>query len=283
MKVCLLAHHPDSFASKRLLQELAAREVSCEVRRPEEIRWRLPWDGETFDLTFNRLSAVESGEYERALARLPCWGRQVNPWELREALWDKAHQALWLAARGEQPVASFMHRGLLRPDDPAWQAFRRHAAGEGWVLKFNRGQRGVGVHQVADEASLFQWLETLHRMGDQDFIVQPRLAAGGEWRLTLLDGEPWALLRRTAGLYGRGNFAQGGVASEVSWSQAPAPLRELPAKLGVGGAALALDLWLGPTGVQILDVNTVPGVEQLESVTGRNFSGDWVDKALKGG
>jgi glutathione synthase/RimK-type ligase-like ATP-grasp enzyme len=279
MKICLLAHHPDSFASKRLLQELDVRGEGCQVLRPSDVRWRLPWDGENFTLTFNRLAAVESGPFERALARLPCWGLQVNPWELREALWDKAHQALWLGARGVAPVPTFMHQGRLTREDPAWRAFAAHGAGAGWVLKFNRGQRGVGVHLVPDETALLSWLETFYRMGDQDFLVQPRLL-GQEWRLTLLDGEPWALLNRAPCEHGLGNFAQGGSAREVSWGQAPRELVELASRVAVPGAALALDILLGPHGVRVLDVNTVPGVEQLEQVTGRNFTGDWVSKAL---
>jgi glutathione synthase/RimK-type ligase-like ATP-grasp enzyme len=277
MRVCLLAHHPHNFAGKRLQEELKGQ---CEVLRPQDLRWSWPpVNSKTYDVTFNRLSTVESGAFERALGALPCWGRQVNPWELRLALWDKAHQAMWLAKKGVQAVPSFMVRGELTSDDASWCAFKEQHAQQEWVLKFNRGQRGVGVHFLKDENELLAWLETLRRMGDQDFLVQPRLQKGYEGRLVVLDGQPWAWLERSG--QERANFAQGGSAKEVPWTQAPAAVKEIAEKLSMPHTVLAVDLWVGDS-IHVMDVNTVPGVEQLEAVTGRNFTKELVLRSIRG-
>lgn len=277
MRACLLAHHPNNFAGKRLQEELRGK---CEVIRPQDMRWSWPSiNNKTFDVTFNRLSTVESGAFERAIGALPSWGKQVNPWDLRLALWDKAHQAMWLGQRGVAAVPSFMVQGELLKDDPSWRAFVQQHGQQEWVLKFNRGQRGVGVHFVKDETELLAWLETLRRMGDQDFLVQPRLHEGFEGRLVLLDGQPWAWLERTGE---RANFAQGGSAREILWKDAPTAVKKVAEQLSIPGTALAIDLWVADQ-VHVMDVNTVPGFEQLEAVTGRNFVKEFVNMGVSRG
>ena len=280
MKVCLLSHHPQLFTQQRFVVEGQALGVDVTVLHPEDTCWVWPNISPHFDVTFNRLTAVDSGAFEMSLSLLPHWGKQVNPWELRQSLWDKSRQVMWLHQFGLTAPASFMHRGSLAPDNPQWQDFSRSFADKGgWVLKFNRGQRGVGVNFIADEAGLFAWLETLHRMGDQDFIIQPRLMNALEYRLTLLNGRPWALLRREGE---RANYAQGGKAQELAPQEWPSSIKDICERLrGLdAGTYLSLDILLVDNKAVVLDVNTSPGVEQLEAVTGRNFIGDLLQQTV---
>lgn len=279
MRICLLTQHPETFSSRRLLEE-AKRLGAVTVLDPLRVRIARPAHVESFDLTLNRVAAVEADSFLATLLQLPQWGRQSNAWETRQQLWDKTRQALWLEARGLPFVPFFAHRGPLTPQDPDWRAFAEaHASERGWVLKVNRGLRGIGVHFIADTRELFAWLETFYRLGDQDFLVQPRLAPGPEFRLTLLGTEVWALLERT-GSAGPANFAQGGSARELA--SPPAELRALVERLSALRLAdlACLDILVGPQGPLVSDVNLVPGFEQLEAVTGRNLGRAYLGQLL---
>lgn len=145
----------------------------------------------------------------------------------------------------------------------------------------NRGQRGVGVHFLATEDELLKWCETLWRMGDQDFLIQPRVAPGPEYRITLLGQKVWAVLERSSAK-ALANFAQGGEARELPLAEWPVELKRLIEQITARPVAhvLSLDVLKSAHGPVISDINTVPGFEQLEAVTGRNFAGDLLKVVL---
>jgi glutathione synthase/RimK-type ligase-like ATP-grasp enzyme len=212
----------------------------------------------------------------------PVWGQQVNAWEIRQTLWDKTRQSLWMAQQRWPLLPFFTHRGSLTAEDPACRAFHdQHLTADGWVLKMNRGQRGVGVHFLQTEAELLSWCETLWRMGDQDFLIQPRVAQGPEYRLTLLGQKVWAVLERSSDK-AVANFAQGGEARELPLADWSPELRSLIDRITAHPVAhvLSLDVLVSAQGLVISDINTVPGFEQLEAVTGRNFARDLLGVVL---
>lgn len=281
MRVCLLTQHPHLFTQQRLVSELREFKIEADVIRPENNCWVLPNSAIPYDLTFNRLSSVESGPFETALSSLPRWGTQVNSWDLRLKLWDKARQIIWLNEYDLEAPPSMMIKGPIDQNHLAWKEFvSEHSTGHGWVMKFNRGQKGIGVNFIESEKALFDWVNTLFRMGDQDFLIQPKLSQDQEYRLTLLGGKPWCLLKR----YGeKGNFAQGATAEEVTPGNYPKGIQGLIDRLSDLGdtSYLAIDIIMVNHRPYILDVNTMPGVEQLETVSGRNFIKDLIRLSLK--
>lgn len=279
MRICLLSQFPGTFSNLRLSEE--AQKIG-ELVRIDPLSVRIAWPGavEAFDLTLNRVASVEADTFLWTLMELPSWGRQSNPWEIRKRLWDKTRQALWLSSQGLPFVPFFAHRRALLETDLRWQQFARdHATAHGWVLKVNRGMRGIGVHFFAHTTELFQWLETLYRLGDQDFLIQPRLAPGPEYRVTFIGSRPWAILERAA-MGGAANFAQGGTARELK--AIPEDVRRLIEQLSAKPMAelVSLDILMGNSGPVISDVNLVPGFEQLEAVTGRNLARDYLAHLL---
>jgi hypothetical protein len=271
----LLTLHPTGHAARRLLSEASELRLEVETLNPFEQKISWPLDGQRkFTKTLNRISSVEGSEYLSTLMRLPLWGRQYNPWSLREALWDKSRQAIWLSEHQLPSVPFFAGRGPIRADEANWREFAKaHQQESGWVLKMNRGQRGVGVHFIASTNELMEWLETFWRLSDQDFIVQPHWQPLAEYRLTVLGNKVWAILQRSG--TGKANFAQGGEASELSLKSAPLEVqRVVEVLITLPADYLSIDLLQGPRGLVINDVNTTPGLEQLEAVTGRNFAQD---------
>lgn len=228
------------------------------------------------------MASIADESFAKTLMNWPVWGRQANAWEIRQALWDKTRQSLWMSQHDWPALPFFTHRGQLTAEDPTWRAFQsQHQTSDGWVLKMNRGQRGVGVHFLKAENELLSWLETLWRMGDQDFFVQPRVPQGPEYRITLLGQKVWAVLERSSD-QAVANFAQGGSARELSFTQWPMKLKPIIEQVTAQPVAdvLSLDVLLSAQGPVISDINTVPGFEQLEAVTGRNFAGDLLKDLL---
>jgi hypothetical protein len=275
MRICLLTQAPQTYSNKSLLKA-AHKHGSVEMLNPLDQRISWPSHQHSFDKTLNRVSSVEADNFIWTLMQETRWGEQFNAWEIRQELWDKSRQALWLSKHDLPGIPFFMHRGTLLESDPNWQHFSiQHKTSHGWVLKMNRGMRGVGVHFFSDAGDLFHWLETLHRLNDQDFIIQPRLAPGPEYRITLLGLEPWALLERRGGS-GVANFAQGGVATELT--SYPEDLKPLIDKLTAKPIAdlLSIDILIDSHGPVISDINTVPGFEQLDQVTGGSLASDFL-------
>ena len=61
--------------------------------------------------------------------------------------------------------------------------------GRCFILKTNRGNRGLGVNIVRGKDSLFSFLETFWAIKDQRFVLQPYINGAKEFRVFLLGGE----------------------------------------------------------------------------------------------
>jgi glutathione synthase/RimK-type ligase-like ATP-grasp enzyme len=85
----------------------------------------------------------------------------------------------------------------------------------------------------------------------------------------------WAVLERSSE-QAVANFAQGGSAREIPVSKWTPGLKHLIDQITGRPVAdvLSLDVLMSAHGPVVSDINTVPGFEQLEAVTGRNFAGD---------
>ncbi|MCE3012388.1 MAG: hypothetical protein LW878_04910 [Proteobacteria bacterium] len=268
MKCSLLSLHTSNFASRRLAEEAAQMSLSLQVIDPQTLTLsHAPRD--VFDLTLNRISVVEMNEFYSALLHQKGWGRQVNSLELKLQCRDKAHQLLWLSNNGFRIIPFLCLRGKPERFQGELQAFLSHH--QEWVLKMNRGQRGVGVHMLSSTAELEGWLESLWRMGDQDFLIQPRLKVRHEWRVSLIGSEFMCVLKRAS----REGKANAHAEQEVAWvKDPPQELRDLLE--GFKRAAkfdyLALDILEDGDGLFINDLNTTMGFEQLEKITGYNIA-----------
>ncbi len=251
--------------------------LSLEVIDPQTLILS-PVPRNVFDLTLNRISVVEMNEFYSALLHQNCWGRQVNSLELKLQWRDKAHQLLWLSKNGFRIIPFLCLRGKPDRFQGELQAFLSHH--QEWVLKMNRGQRGVGVHTLNSTAELEGWLETLWRMGDQDFLIQPRLKVRHEWRVNLIGTDFMCVLKRAS----RQGKANAHPEQEVAWvKDPPQELRELVE--GFKRAAkfdyLALDILEDAEGLFINDLNTTMGFEQLEKITGYNIARLILDQSIR--
>ena len=279
MSICLLTAHSSAHSTQLLLSEAQTRGLKLSVLNPLNMGWSSEADF-NFALTLNRFSAVDAQDgFIFTLMRDKRLGRQVNSAAIRETFWDKTRQVLWMQQNNWPHLPVFSHRGPLTPAHDGWAKFRRLDRGHGWMLKVNRGQRGIGVHFLNNESELLSWCETLYRLGDQDFFIQPRIKPSAEYRVTFLNGEVWAWLKREPQT-DKANFHQGGKALEV---KRPPKNLEIwaEAALAVKADYLSIDILMEGETPYISDINTVPGFEQLEATTGRNFAANLLEVLLK--
>jgi ribosomal protein S6--L-glutamate ligase len=142
------------------------------------------------------------------------------------------------------------------------------------VLKFIRGSQGVGVVYAPDESVVTSVLEALNLL-QYDVLLQrfyPR-AAQSDLRVFVLGGEPrWAIRRESTGGRFRSNFHRGGQAQVAKLDQATAVLAQrATAVFGLGMAGV--DLIEGPDGWLVMEVNSSPGFEAIESVQDDDVAG----------
>lgn len=142
------------------------------------------------------------------------------------------------------------------------------------VLKFVRGSQGVGVVYAPDESVVTSVLDALNML-QYDVLLQrfyPR-AAQSDLRVFVLGGEPrWAVRRESTDGRFRSNFHRGGKAQVAQLDQASAALAQRAAAVfGLGMAGV--DLIEGPDCWLVMEVNSSPGFEAIESVQDADVAG----------
>ena len=150
------------------------------------------------------------------------------------------------------------------------------------VVKLIRGTQGRGVflaHQLSTIATLLQRVGELNRQAIlQEFIAESR---GQDMRLIIVgDRCVAAMERRAAPGDFRANLHRGGSATALEPDKSTVALAVAAARahgLGVAG----VDLLSSKRGPLLLEVNSSPGLEGIESATGADVAGAIIDYVEK--
>jgi len=149
---------------------------------------------------------------------------------------------------------------------------------EKFVLKTTRGNRGLGVNLINGKSSLFSILETFWAMKDQRFILQPFIESFEEYRVFVIKNKFLGAIKKKADPSSfdfRKNCerSQGTLEFLKSENLSPA-IRDLSEKAfkETGCLYLGLDIILTHDGPLLLEINTVPGFEQLEKLSKQNVA-----------
>lgn len=148
-------------------------------------------------------------------------------------------------------------------------AFAEMVGGFPLVVKPLEGTHGVGVMLVGSHEKLVSTLDMFERFGQpvliQEFI---REAEGADIRAIVIDGEIAATMQRRAkpGEF-RSNLHRGGTAEmiELSWEDRHF-IREVAKAMELDVAGI--DLLPSKHGLLVMEVNTSPGLEGIEQITG---------------
>lgn len=193
--------------------------------------------------------------------------RSLNPAAGISVARDKLQTLQRLALRGVPMVATAFAR------DPRDARFGIDVlGGPPVVVKFSDGSQGLGV-MLAESAMGAESIVGAFHVVNQNILVQPFLRGDGDLRLIVVGGRVVAAMRRRAsdGDF-RNNLHRGGIAA----AHHPTPEERrvaVKAVRAVGLAVAGVDLLETPRGPLVLEVNSSPGLQGIESATGRNVAG----------
>ncbi len=246
-KLTIVAKNPRTYFIKRLIEEVGQ----------EQVQLFNPWI-DAIPAMFGKILFRSSGVYQddRDLDLVRQSGAQVmNPLPCLETFRSKSSQYQFF---NDHSHPSFSW---------CWLKDWQEASGE-FLVKPDRGQGGWGI-QVFGPGALRQWRSEQEKKGDHSWIVQP-YKKGKEFRIFFVGSERLTLERSASATGVAANFAQDGAARLVPL---PSHLQAITEKLisdsgAYYGAIDMLDLSHGPV---FLELNVVPGIEQLEILSGRNI------------
>jgi len=149
------------------------------------------------------------------------------------------------------------------------------------VVKLLKGTQGVGVMLASSMEEVRSYLGTFHELGE-DVVLQEFVAesAGRDVRaLVVGDRVVAAMRRRAGGGEFRSNLHRGGSGEGLTLAPAWEALA-LRAARAVGLEVAGVDLLEGRGGPRVMELNSSPGLEGIESSTGVDVAAAIIDHAL---
>ena len=247
-KILVVAKNPETYFIKRLTQEVGE----------DRIQLYNPWI-DPAPLGFNRILFRSFGVYHSdkdldfvRSSLIPT----LNSIESLQIFRSKSSQYQFFNSRNH-------------PSLPWWHLKDwEEEGGDLFLVKPDLGQGGWGI-QVMSADALSGWREEKFVQEDLSWIVQPFVRAP-EYRVFFMGNERITLKRVPKMNHKAANFAQEGEATVV---KTPFHVSLPVEKLIFDSQAYygAIDLLDTPNGIVFLEVNVVPGIEQLEKITGINI------------
>lgn len=147
-----------------------------------------------------------------------------------------------------------------------------------WVLKILEGTQGVGVVLVETPKAAKSVLDAFYGM-NVDLLIQEFIeeANGADIRAFVVNGKVAGAMKRQ-GAEGdfRSNLHQGGQATAYKLSRKERSTAVSAAK-AMGLSVCGVDMILSQRGPLVMEVNSSPGLEGIETATGINVAGSIMD------
>lgn len=280
MKIAILSRNKNLYSTKRLVDAAEARghEVSVvDVLRCymniTSIKPTVHYRGkvlEGFDAVIPRIGASVTFYGTAVLRQF----EMMNVFPLNESVAvtrsrDKLRSAQLLARKGiGMPVTGFAHN----PDDI--QDLLKEVGGAPLVIKLLEGTQGIGVvlaeTQKAAESVLQAFMGLKANIMVQEFIKE---AGGSDIRCFVVGGKVVAAMKRQGpeGEF-RSNLHRGGSASLVRMTPEERSTAVRAAKI-MGLEVCGVDLLRSHHGPVVMEVNSSPGLEGIESASGKDVAG----------
>lgn len=181
---------------------------------------------------------------------------------------DKLHSLQALAQKSiPMPITSFAHS----PQETS--EIIKMVGGAPVVVKLLEGTQGVGV-MLADTANAAESLINAFKSLKANILVQEfvKEADGKDIRCFVIDDKVVASMQRIApaGDF-RANIHRGGAATEVKITAEERKIAIQSAKI-VGLKVAGVDIIRSASGPKVLEINSSPGLEGIESTTGEDIA-----------
>ena len=280
MKLAILSRSPKSYSTQRL--QVAAIDRGHEVRVLNTLRFAIDLSRNDPNLQYQ---GKQLSDYDAVLPRVGAsityFGTAVvRQFEQMDVYTPNGSAAisnsrdklrsLQILSRHDMgiPASTF-----VRDRQDVIPAIRR-VGGAPVIIKLLEGTQGIGVILAPDAKLAETIIETLQTTGTnvllQQFIAESR---GRDIRALVVGGRVIAAMRRTA--YGdefRSNVHRGGSVERVELSDEYEQAAVRAAQI-MGLRVAGVDMLEGHDGPLILEVNSSPGLQGIESATGLDVAG----------
>ncbi len=288
LRIALLTREPKNYSSTRLVACAVERGHRVDIINTARCYLRVDRDGSEvhydgkilphYDAIIPRIGASMTGYGMAVLRQFQSAGAWcLNDAEAIGASRDKllAHQLLGRAGIG-MPVTAFAHS----PKDT------KHLVGlvgeAPVVLKLLSSTQGRGV-VLAETTKAAESLVDAFRGLDANFLVQGfvKEAAGADVRCFVVGNRVVAAMKRqaAAGEF-RSNLHRGGVASAIKLSKQER-VTAVRAARTLGLNVAGVDILQSDSGPMVLEVNSSPGLEGIESATELDVAGIIIEHVEK--
>ena len=233
---------------------------------------------EQSNLYFHRTTGIRYDDFDMVVAQLHHnFGHKVtNPLNSLELFRNKDKQALFFIEKSLPCIETVSYRGELT--DINWNIITELSAHQKFIIKMIRGNQGIGVNLVNGLQSLKSFLETFQALKDQKFIIQPFIEHTKEWRVFILKKEIMAIVERTLSREDfRGNSKRS-VGKNIKKLPNEIQNEVLRAASASGLDYCGIDIIEDGDNFYFLEINPVPGFEQLEEISGLNIAGELIAK-----
>ncbi|MGB0750035.1 MAG: 30S ribosomal protein S6--L-glutamate ligase [Magnetospiraceae bacterium] len=291
MRIALLSREPENYSTSRLVDAAVSRGHSLDVINTTRIYMNITsakpdihYQGESlpsYDAVIPRIGASITFYGMAIVRQFEMMGTYtLNSAEAIGRSRDKlfAHQLLARAGIG-MPVTGFAHS----PSDV--RDMLKSVGKAPLVLKLLEGTQGRGVvlaeTQKAAESVIQAFRGLKANILVQEFVAESK---GADIRCIVIGNKVVAAMKRQAeeGEF-RSNLHQGGKATKVKISSEERAAAVRAAKT-LGLRFAGVDLLRSNEGPKVLEVNSSPGLEGVETATGRNIAGqviEYIEKSVK--
>ncbi len=284
MKLAILSREPKGYTVRRLLEAAKAR--GHKTRVLDTLRFSMLLEDEGPKLFY---SGKELSTYDAVIPRLgpsiTYYGTTVvrqfdslgtfclNPGFAITAARDKLLSLQQLSSFGVPiPETAF-----VRDRKDVIDAIER-VGGAPIIIKLLEGSQGVGVILAENQKIAEAILETL-QSAKQNVLVQKFVAEskGRDVRALVVGDRVVGAIRRVAqGSEFRSNIHRGGSAEVVELDEAYRRVAVKSARV-LGLRVAGVDMLEGKDGPQVMEVNASPGLEGIETATGKDIAGDIIE------
>ena len=293
MKIALLSRNRKLYSSRRIIE--AAEERGHEVKVIDVLRAymniathrpTIHYKGESlegFDAVIPRIGASVTAYGTAVLRQFEMMGvASLNESVAVSRSRDKLRSLQLLSRKGiGLPLTGY----ASKPDDI--KDVIKMVGGAPLVVKLLQGSQGIGVvlaeTQKAAESVIEGFMGIKADILIQEFIKE---ADGSDIRCFVIDGKVVAAMKRQAqkGEF-RSNLHRGGTSSLIKITPEERSIAVRAARI-MGLTVAGVDLLRSNHGPVVIEVNSSPGLQGIESATGKDVAGmmiDFIERSCKPG
>lgn len=252
-QICVIAKNKETYFIKRLIEEVG-----------ESFSLFDPWSDfelPAADYYLARTTGVYGNDLDLLILKSLDQKKVINPHDVLKIFRDKSKQYEWFEHKN-LPILPWLNLktvDLLNVE----KFFRLYPE---VVVKPLMGQGGWGLEALTWE-SFKSWKKK--RAQDDSYLIQPFIKNAIEYRYFFMQGCAPIILKREAKTGIAANFKKEGSARVSGLDDKFQPI--IQEAISMSGALYgAFDLLVDDDRLYILELNVVPGIEQLEKVTGSN-------------